>query len=284
MSEYQYYESQAIDKPLDAKAMAALREITSRAEITSTRLTNEYHWGDFKGDPNKLMDKYFDAFLYFANWGTHRLMFRIPRASADPKALKKYCVTDRVKMRSSTTQLVLDFWSPEDCDEGEWRAWQLSSLLPIRADLMSGDWRCLYLAWLSAVQYEELDEDAKEPPVPPGLQTFSAPLTDFAEFLYLDAKLIEVAAEASPELPSGPSRDEMAPWVAALPEAEKNKMLVRIMRGENLSGELVARFRRQQAPRATAGGAVPRTVGALLDAYRSWNKSARTRTRSRATR
>ena len=32
MSEYQYYEFRAIDKPLDKKAMAELRGITSRGD------------------------------------------------------------------------------------------------------------------------------------------------------------------------------------------------------------------------------------------------------------
>jgi hypothetical protein len=60
MSEYQYYEFRAIDRPLDDKARAALRRITSRARITRTSLVNEYHWGDFKGDPAKLMVHCFD--------------------------------------------------------------------------------------------------------------------------------------------------------------------------------------------------------------------------------
>ena len=54
MSEYQYYEFQAVDRPLDRRAMAELREITSRAEITPTRMVNEYHFGSFKGKPEKL--------------------------------------------------------------------------------------------------------------------------------------------------------------------------------------------------------------------------------------
>src|SRR5207244_10269882 len=48
MSEYQYYEFQAIDRPLDESAMAALRAITSRAQITPTSLVNVYHFGSFK--------------------------------------------------------------------------------------------------------------------------------------------------------------------------------------------------------------------------------------------
>ena len=56
MSEYQYYEFQAIDRPLDHAAQQALRKISSRARITSTSFTNHYEWGDLKGDPRTFMD------------------------------------------------------------------------------------------------------------------------------------------------------------------------------------------------------------------------------------
>jgi hypothetical protein len=42
MSEYQYYEFQAIDRPLDRTAQEALRSISSRARITATSFTNHY--------------------------------------------------------------------------------------------------------------------------------------------------------------------------------------------------------------------------------------------------
>jgi hypothetical protein len=57
MSEYQYYEFQAIDRPLDRAAQEALRSISSRARITATSFTNHYEWGDFKGDPRKFMEQ-----------------------------------------------------------------------------------------------------------------------------------------------------------------------------------------------------------------------------------
>ena len=91
MSEYQYYEFRAIDRPLGQKEMDELRALSTRAEITPTSFTNTYHWGDFKGNPATLMDRYFDAFLYVANWGTHRLMFRIPRRFLDAEAASAYC-------------------------------------------------------------------------------------------------------------------------------------------------------------------------------------------------
>jgi len=78
MSEYQYYEFQAIDRPLTAAEMSELRSISTRARITPTSFVNEYSWGDFKGQPDVWMERYFDAFLYLANWGSHRLKLRLP--------------------------------------------------------------------------------------------------------------------------------------------------------------------------------------------------------------
>jgi hypothetical protein len=49
MSEYQYYEFRAVDRPLDDRQMRELRAVSSRAVITPTSFTNEYNWGDFKG-------------------------------------------------------------------------------------------------------------------------------------------------------------------------------------------------------------------------------------------
>jgi hypothetical protein len=45
----------------------------------------------------------------------------------------------------------------------------MASLIPLRADLLRGDERCLYLGWLRSGQNQELDEDDIEPPVPPSL-------------------------------------------------------------------------------------------------------------------
>jgi len=70
MSEYQYYEFLAIDRPLSSSEIQELRKLSTRAEITSTRFTNTYHWGSFRGSPSDMMERYFDAHVYVANWGT----------------------------------------------------------------------------------------------------------------------------------------------------------------------------------------------------------------------
>ena len=64
MSEYQYYEFAAIDKPLTCTEMAELRAVSTRAIISPSGFTNHYEWGDLKADPADWMRRYFDAFVY----------------------------------------------------------------------------------------------------------------------------------------------------------------------------------------------------------------------------
>ena len=78
MSEYQYYEFQTIDGLLSESDRQALRGLSTRARITATSFANAYEWGDFKGDPAKLMERWFELHLYLANWGSRRLMIRLP--------------------------------------------------------------------------------------------------------------------------------------------------------------------------------------------------------------
>jgi hypothetical protein len=55
VSEYQYYEFLAIDRPPPVDdEQAAIRSLSARARITAASFVNEYHWGDFKGDPSRL--------------------------------------------------------------------------------------------------------------------------------------------------------------------------------------------------------------------------------------
>jgi hypothetical protein len=94
MSEYQYYEFQAIDRPLAEKEMRELRSYSTRANITPTSFTVDYSWGDFKGDEDAWMAKYFDAFLHLANWGTDVLKLSLSSRLLAPKTAKLYCRGD----------------------------------------------------------------------------------------------------------------------------------------------------------------------------------------------
>src|SRR4051794_1003574 len=281
MSEYQYYEFRSVDRPLTEKQMAELRRLSTRAEITPTSFTNEYHWGDFKGDPRKLMHEYFDAFVYYANWGTHQLMFRIPGNLLEAETARAYEHEESLSVDARKDHLVLDFTTSDDEPDDDWEEEQgwMSSLVSIRAELMRGDHRALYLGWLAGVQthagYEEdeddIDGDELEPPVPPGLGKLSEPLKALADFLRIDDELIEVAAAGSSgEPPAGPSRDDMAKWVKSLPAVIKDDALVRFLAEEGdlaLRAELLRMFRDDTRPKNRPKTAEKRrTVAQLLAA------------------
>jgi hypothetical protein len=257
MSEYQYYEFQAIDRPLTAEQMTRVRSLSSRATITPTRFTNFYTWGAFKGDPAELMEQYFDAFVYVTNWGTHELMLRLPRRILSPADAAAYCTSDSLQTWSKAEQLILDFRSEDesgaDFDEDDGDGW-MSALLPLRTELAGGDWRALYLGWLACAQALELDDDALEPAVPRGVASLSTAQQTLASFLRLDPNLLDIAAEASKPLRPALSRQLIHTWVRGLADSEKIDALVRLVADDDprhLHAELVQRV--LQATRSDAG-------------------------------
>lgn len=124
--------------------------------------------GDFRGDPRTLLAKYFDAFLYIANWRTRRLMIRLPARLLDLNTAQRYCVADVAAAWRDGDHVILDLVSEDDSgdweDDGE--GW-LASIIPARMELGSGDLRALYLAWLLCAQAGKLKDEAVEPPVCP---------------------------------------------------------------------------------------------------------------------
>ena len=282
MSKCQYYEFQAVDRPLTQRAMSALRALSTRAEITPNRFVNVYHYGDFRGDPRSLMEKYFDAFVYVANWGTHQCMLRLPRPQLDPHVASRYCPDDEVAaLHTTADHVILDLTSYEE----EMMTWEesserwLPSLLPLRDELASGGLRWLYVGWLLCAQLGAIDDDDREPPVPPGLGKPSAALV---EFLCIDEDLLAVAAERSAPLRSHePSVASMRHWIATLPGEDKDDVLLRLMEGSdrNVRAELIRRFRQTQGPSSSplADEGIGRSVEELIAAA-----EARTEARQRA--
>jgi hypothetical protein len=270
VSEFLYYEFRAVDRPLAHPEIRQLRALSTRAEITATSFVNTYEWGDFKGDPNILMEKYFDAFVYTANGCVFQLVLRLPRRAVDTKDVAAYCVGESFRMRKTKDFTILEFIS-----EGEGRDWEdnerwMDSLIPLRGDLMRGDLRALYLGWLFCLQNQELSPHAAEPPVPPGLAKLSPSLQSLAHFLDIDRELIEAASERSRNLSAAiPSRAKLAAWIAAMPEAEKNALLLGLADDNNSRSriDLLRRFNKCRVPplpRAEGEDSQPRTVSQIM--------------------
>src|SRR6266576_806544 len=244
MSEYQYYEFLAVDRPL-----------STRARITATSFTNEYHWGNFRGDPHKMMERYYDAHLYVTNWGTHQVMLRLPRTLLSLEVAEQYCIDSHVAAWACGEHLILDLTSEDE--SGDWVEGaedSLPAIVGVRAELAAGDLRPLYLAWLAAYGTWERDEDAfgyneedeLEPPVPAGLGVLTAPQRALADFLRLDADLLTIAAQASPPL-AGIKDDpaKLTRWIKDMPASDKDALLRRVALGlgTQVQMELRRRFR-----------------------------------------
>jgi hypothetical protein len=272
MSEYQYYEFQAIDRPLTEKEMQELRSYSTRARITPTSFVNDYSWGRFKGDEEAWMVKYFDAFLYLANWGTHVFKLRLPSRLLDLKTVRLYCSGEGAFAYEKNGKVILTFLS-EDEGGGEWveAEGRLSSLISVRSEISRGDLRCLYLGWLLCAQNGEFDEEDIEPPVPPGLGQLSASLESLIDFFRIDPNLIHVAARASEPLEDArPKQEEILEWIGTLPAGEKDDVLAKLIANEDLAlaKELFRRFikERGSGSQQIAEKCERRTVGEVLQA------------------
>ena len=236
MSEYQYYEFQAIDRPLTEEEQAAVSQLSSRVDPHPWRATFVYHWSDFPARAEEILARYYDAMLYMANWGSRQLMFRFPQALIDIEGVKTYCrpyiIEEYVSFSTVGEHVVLsiEFNDEEANDWIEGEEW-LASLVQLRDDILRGDYRVLYLAWLKVLDVEDVLDSVTEPPVPSGLKELSPALRDFVTFFDVDEDLVEVAAQESGQSETA-SEDDLRRAIALLSDDEREAFLLRLARGE----------------------------------------------------
>ena len=270
MSEYQYYEFQAIDRPLGEADRAALRKLSSRADITATRFTNEYHFGDFHGNPRKLMERWFDLHLYHASWGTRTIMIRIPKQLLDASRLDEFISeVDEVELHAAGKNVIVEIsFNSEESGRGygygdDGVRGLLDELAPLRYDLLAGDLRLFYILWLTALERDFFLPDRPEPL--PGIGPLSASLAEFARFFGVDRDLVQAAAES----PSGSDRDDLLADVSreviqSIPEDEKSALLLRLANGDpHVAAELRNRIRAARAIAEARSGRKRRTVAEI---------------------
>ena len=236
VSEYQYYEFQAVDRPLDESDREELRALSSRARITASRFADGYEWGDFKGNPQGLMTRWFDLHLHVANWGRRRLMIRLPERLVDRSRLDRFLRgVEIVNVLESGEHLVVDIRDDLEDAETEYDdledcAVKLAALAPLRGDLLGGDWRAFYLLWLIAAERGWLGDEVVEPL--PGIGLLNGGLEALVGLFRIDRDFVQAAAER-PMLPVEPTvADAIRRVVAAIPEAEKAALLCRMLDNE----------------------------------------------------
>jgi hypothetical protein len=310
MSEYQHYEFRAVDSPLSDEQMRQLRMLSTRATITRTSFENVYHWGSFRGDPRQLVEKYFDAHVYVSNFGTYVLILRLPLDTIPIDDLRQYACDETLDIWTTDTHVIIE-WRVDD-EHGDWQyddddGW-IDRLLPIREELLRGDYRSLYIGWLRfALSFdgnggtgqgeedddapydeeedgESLDEYELEPPVPAGLRLLTPAQRALAEFLFIPDELIEAAAADSPGISQpAQSNESIAAWVERMPADEARAIIVRIIMedGSRAQSELRGRYYRSSAAnpdaRAPAPASKRRTAASLAALAAELKREGRTR-------
>ena len=261
MSEYQYYEFQSVDRRLTQSEQEALSQLSSRAQISSSRAIFVYSYGDLPGQEKQLLIKYFDAMFYIANWGSLQLMFRFPKGLIDIELMQQYCVEDIVEVSEINNFVILEISINE---EGGFDGWiegegNLSSLIGLRQEILQGDYRLLYLAWLKGITYlDELDDEDEDerddddandddanddreglgPPVPANFGKLSSSLQAFIDIFEVDEHLLKAAISASVTKDSIPE-SSIKEAIKKLERSEVDTFLLRLLKEEsNLSIEL----------------------------------------------
>jgi hypothetical protein len=250
MSEFQHYYFRTIDKPLTAEEKKKVEGLSSHIDVSTRSAVVSYSYGSFKHDEEKVLEQYFDAMLFQTSWGQKKLMFRFPKDSVDYNAMKVYCIDGGnytgyetviiVRQSGNYTLLVVEY-----CDD-DFEGWveekALDSLLDLRAQLMAGDFSCLYAFWLKILSLKEDDEDEDEedygddeyelPALPFGLVKPSSALKSFIEFYDIDEKIVKAAASFIAKKES--KKPDYQALIADLDEATKTQWLIRLVNEETL--------------------------------------------------
>lgn len=244
----------AVDRPLTESEMKEIDSWSSRFSPSSTGITYIYHYGSFKKSPEKVVPKYFDAMLYVDSWGTRQLMFRFPKKLVSWSEISDYknaFFETSLDFQKVGDYIIMDLrWNEEG--GGGWMEeedYLLDPLIPLRQEILNGDFRSLFLCWLKVHQermsvYGEEDyadladeyEDGKllTPPIPPNLQRINTAHKSLIEIFEINENLIAAAAKSSKQV-----KDQSKDYTALLQNLsakEKDAFLLRLLEDSSRLG------------------------------------------------
>jgi hypothetical protein len=272
MSEYQYVGFRAIDSPVSEKNLAFMRKQSSRAEITPWSFDNEYHFGDFRGNAPEMLRRGYDFHLHYANFGVRKLMVRLPNGLPDVKAARPYLDKESLffmkdKLGQGGILCVEPSFEPGDLEE----LWEIDDLfvrlLPLRGEILDGDFRPLYLAHLAVACDNNHDPDEeKDVPIPAGLEEPTNAQRALAELYSLSKALLTAAAQKGPALPARRDvENQVEAWLQRQPEAVKNSWLAKLMADPRapVRREILAAFQKGRSAPSWPTVRVDRTIAEL---------------------
>jgi hypothetical protein len=272
MSEHQYVAFRAIDGPVSEENLEYMRRQSSRAEITPFAFDNEYHFGDFRGNAVEMLRRGYDIHLHYANFGIRNLLIRLPHGFPDESAAKPYLVADSVRFvkdKEGNGGILCIEPSLEAGDLDD--LWDIATILDrlaaVRAEIIDGDLRPLYLAHLAVSCDGEHDPDeTKEAPVPAGLSKLTSAQRALMDLYGLDDALVAAAAQGGPTLAAqGDLRTEHAEWLHGQSQATKDAWLAQLMSDPQsmVRMDMLVAFRKSRHAPAWTTVRLKRTIAEL---------------------
>ena len=255
MSEYQYVGFRAIEKPVSEKNLEYMHKQSSRADITPWSFDNEYDYGDFRGDELEMLRRGYDIHLHYSNYGTFKLLIRLPHGLPDKKAAELYFSEDTLKFIKDKegpggTLCIEPYFETEDFGPIEEIENLLDRLVPLRTEILDGDLRPLYLAHLAMCRdYEHDPEETTEAPVPAGLEKLTDAQEALAEFYGLGDAMITAAANGIPPTTiQNDLRNEQTEWLKTQSQATKDAWLLQLISDDHstVRPEILAKFRKNR--------------------------------------
>jgi hypothetical protein len=254
MSEFQLYDFRRIDKALTSEEVKMVKGLSSHIDVSSRRAVVSYSYGDFKHNEEKVVEQFFDALLYQTNWGQKKLVFRFPQDSIDYQKLGEYDIdmgnitgyTTEIRVWKSSGYVLLNI---EYCDDN-YEDWveendnSLDAMLGLRAEMMNGDFSCLFAFWLKLLSMREEDEEEDDdeeddeddsyqlPSLPYGLAKPSTSLQEFMNFYEIDERAVKAAGSFL--TPSKSIEPDFVSAIENMKETDKNDWLMRVIEGELL--------------------------------------------------
>jgi hypothetical protein len=143
--------------------------------------------------------------------------------------------------------IIIDICIEDEEGGGGWIEGEgmLSSLISLRDDIISCDYRCLYLAWLKVStddvinDYGNVEAESEEPEVPSGLNELNGALAEFIDVFEINKDVIAASSEASAALKA--KNIDYTYHIEKLTGKEKNEWLIRLINNEALLSEKLKR-------------------------------------------
>lgn len=226
MSEYQYYRFECLDGFLDSRQRQALRQLSSRAEITATSFQVYYHYSGLRAEPCDVVLDYFDIGFYYADWGSINAYIKLPVGTLPDELLQVTAYCFNVYETDQWQMLVFSTEEYDDYLDDEQAANFFRHLATLRSELLQGDWRLLYFVWLKELDCN--DELAAVPLIHFDFSNLSNSQLAFAALFDIPLPLVKALAltlAANPGHQPKQSQLHIDVWLSQLTEQDKDNLL-----------------------------------------------------------